>query len=565
MDKQIFKKSYLIEFCDMNAVLRAAFTFSTPPESEELAYTQRKTETKTFGGLHVDEYGTDAVKISLSGSTINQSLKRIYRPNETDEWLSGEDEIYTLRDLITSWRHTQEIATHQGKIFIYDLSKFTGIRDGMDIDNCWQAFPGDFKIRRSSDRPFTYKYTFEFTGIPIKDFKRDDFKKKLPAGSEALGLCQKLAKATKDALGFMNTVGSAVDDALSYANQINESMTLLEKVTSGASNVLMEMMDSVGNVATGTIGGAASMVRAGNAFMNLPRTVQLKALDIGLKVQNATNGLVKATAEITKNTRDMFHSSSGYWKVPEDVLAQFEANSEEFKYYAAIIVNETENAVNHMGRLAKTTDAIQEIIIGSDESGEAYPIITYGDVPVVLKSTDTLESLAMEYFGDPGKAIDIAIYNDIVLLSEIPSGSVIKMPITNYSARGADNLIYAPMGKRDNYGRDILLSDDGSPVMSGVDFKLVGGADNLSQAILIRLRESSAKRIRLNAYGIKTNISDPTAGTVYIISSIKRTVESDPRVASVDGMKFRAERDYLDVQVFYSDINKNKGTVAGRI
>ena len=63
----IGKKSYLLEFRKPDGTLEDVFTFSLPPQSEELTYSQRKTETKTFGGLHVDDYGIDAVKISLSG------------------------------------------------------------------------------------------------------------------------------------------------------------------------------------------------------------------------------------------------------------------------------------------------------------------------------------------------------------------------------------------------------------------------------------------------------------------------------------------------------------------
>ncbi len=60
--KDLYKKSYLIEFMNEEETeSEAVFTFSVPPESEELSYPQRKNETKTFGGLHVDDYGIDAV------------------------------------------------------------------------------------------------------------------------------------------------------------------------------------------------------------------------------------------------------------------------------------------------------------------------------------------------------------------------------------------------------------------------------------------------------------------------------------------------------------------------
>ncbi len=161
-NRQLYKKAYLLEF--KNGIhTEDVFTFSLPPESEELSYTQRKAETKTFGGLHVDEYGIDAVKITLSGSTVNQEIKMIYRRPKDSKWLTGEEEIFYFRDLIQKYRSLDTLTgpnSRDRKIMIYDLSKTymnMGVSERNNIKNYWQAFPGDFKIRRSSERPFTYK------------------------------------------------------------------------------------------------------------------------------------------------------------------------------------------------------------------------------------------------------------------------------------------------------------------------------------------------------------------------------------------------------------------------
>jgi hypothetical protein len=111
-----------------------------------------------------------------------------------------------------------------------------------------------------------------------------------------------------------------------------------------------------------------------------------------------------------------------------------------------------------------------------------------------------------------------------------------------------------------------LLTGDGRIATSASgDYELSSGAENLSQAVLLRLRESVARRIRVNAYGIRTNISDPTAGKAYILSSIELTVSSDPRVASVDDIRFTGAGDSMNVIVIYSDINSAGGNAAGRV
>ena len=151
-------------------------------------------------------------------------------------------------------------------------------------------------------------------------------------------------------------------------------------------------------------------------------------------------------------------------------------------------------------------------------------------------------------------------------MSDLRPGDIIRLPITTRNRRMTNNLIFARREDRDNYGRDILLTDDGYIVPSNTgDYALTTGAENLSQAVLSRLRESVARRIRVNAYGIRTNISDPAAGVAYIISSIELTVNSDPRVASVDDIHFQSRGDYLNVNVLYSDINNASGSAAGRV
>jgi hypothetical protein len=167
--------------------------------------------------------------------------------------------------------------------------------------------------------------------------------------------------------------------------------------------------------------------------------------------------------------------------------------------------------------------------------------------------------------GIPDRAIDIAIYNGVASINELNPGDTIKIPILTPSGQHSRNRIYSRPEDRDNYGRDIHLNGEGytSASASG-DYRLTDGVNNLNQAILLRLRESVNKRIRLNAYGIRTNISDPTAGVAYIISSIDLTVSRDPRVSAVNNIRFTGVGDGLNITVDYTDTNHANGNVTGR-
>jgi hypothetical protein len=535
----------------------------------------------------------------------------IYGGEKGNKWLSGEDEIYYLRDLLK--KHKTGVDNIKKKIMLYDLSK-TNIESAASvkeaakksiIKNYWQAFPGEFKIRRSNERPFTYKYSIEFTGISPEegsDFvsqgdpplgKEPNFKStqdtqesydtqtapgtytpQVTPGSSNLTdnipesgkpeLLQSMMNNLVSAIDFIDGINAKVNDVLDEINQVSKLLRVAGNVMTYASTTLTGIIDSVGDTITGLIDGAANIVNGVNSILSIPRQIQLKALNVGLELQNATNRLVKSVDSLSKTCRDMFRAE--YWEVPKEVLDQYGMSNEEFKDSVSIKLSQAENISNEMAAAAKSSN-IPEVTIGTDpENGTQRIILSYGDTSVMIKETDTLDSLASEYLGDPEKAIDIATYNGVASLSDLKPGAIIKIPITTRTQRMKRNLIFARREDRDNYGKDILLSDDGSIMVSkSGDYALTSGVKNLSQAILLRLKESVSKRIRLNAYGIRTNISDPTAGTAYIISSIDLTVSRDPRVLSINNIRFSSGGDYLNVTIDYSDINKSSGNFAGRV
>jgi hypothetical protein len=569
-------RTYLIEFMTEDGKSTdESFSFSVPPENEELTYGQRKSETKTFGGLHVDDYGAEAVRISISGSTVNQELKKVYQKSG-NKLLTGEQEVYRFRDLIVKYKiGTENI---KRKIFVQDLSKFGN--EGGKISNVWQAFLGDFKIRRSNDRPFTYKYTFEFTGVDtehagqIDEFSNTEAVDDAPDPKDVLpDFLSKIANLIRSAVEILQKALAFIDRVNSF---IGEIMGLIDDI--------LELIDILANIVNYAIDTLTSVVDAVKRIISLPREIQLKVLNIGLELQNSTLRLVKAVDNLSNEVEGMF--TSEYWQVPQEVLDEYDMNNEEFKATIRSIINETEDNANYLAAAAKSS-AIPEVTIGNPnqsvrsvqtdkgqtsagttgntQGANATIVLSYGNKNVTITDTDTLESLAQTYYGSPDRAIDIATYNGIASLEEVSVGSTIKIPILQKSKAAGNNRIYARREDRDNYGKDILINDNGMVEASVTgDFKLTGDVTNLEQAVLLRLKESVRKRIRLNMYGIKTNISDPSASVAYIISSIDMTMRAEPRISEVDNISFKGAGDTLDVTVDYRDINNISGNFTGR-
>jgi hypothetical protein len=568
----LWKKSYLIEFIDKAGVLLDAFTFSVPPESEEITYSQRKSETKTFGGLHVDDYGLDAAKISLSGSTINQDLKKIYCPRSsnkewsgTDKWMTGEQEIYYLRNLIQKYK-TGENQGKEIKIMLYDLSKINYIKgqvsdgtEGGAIKNYWRVYPGDFKIRRASDRPFTYKYSIEFTAVDFTDDEKYD---------ENI-LAPKLNFA-KSALDEIKENVAALEEGMKH---INEKNTRLEDLNSSIRDIT-EILDAYADVLAGYVDGVTNIMDTANEIIKIPGDISAKALNIGLEFMNAGKRLLKSVEAISDTI--LSYGTPEFW-VPQEVLDKYNMTATEYADTWADLCAGLEDNANTVVSVSKssnlptiTVGTTPNTSAGSDEAGSQAAlrqsvVLSYGDFAVALTAIDSLESLAARYLGSPDRAIDIAVYNGMASIDELNPGDAIKIPMLTPSSRHSLNRIYSRPEDRDNYGRDIYLDNEGytAPSTSG-DYMLTDGAANLNQAILLRLRESVNRRIRLVAYGIRTNISDPAAGVAYIISSIDLTVSREPRVSAVDNIRFTGAGDGLDVRVEYTDINHSSGSTAGR-
>lgn len=224
-----WRKAYMLEFLDGTEVVEV-FTFSVPPESEEFVFPQRLTETKTFGGSVFDDYGNDTYKITLSGSTINEDKKFIYRGLQKPPlYLTGTKEIFELQKIIQNWADGK-VSTgffrkgssnvSKRKIYLYDLSKMSvlQIASGTATRNYWRVFIKDLKIKRDKSKPKTYNYTLEMIGV--------EEEKERKTGNEA-GFLDSLAGSVDDIQDAMDKVTSVMDLAEASTSALNQMASAL--------------------------------------------------------------------------------------------------------------------------------------------------------------------------------------------------------------------------------------------------------------------------------------------------------------------------------------------------
>jgi LysM repeat protein len=395
--------------------------------------------------------------------------------------------------------------------------------------------------------------------------------------TKELNLLESIIKAIKDAIKFvMDILHAAVDvidkvngyinDVLAIINEVNNLINTLGNVLKYASSTILGAIDSIGNAITGFVDSLTNVVDGVHTVVALKREVGAKIGNIGDEINNANERLVKAWDSLVDEWNALCGTGNDSGDSSQEGSNSFNMTITELKDTISVMLDDAGNIVNELATAAKS-EAIPDITIGSPDpdTGAQRFVLAYGHSTVTLKSTDSLESLAAQYYGSSDNAIDVATYNGVASIDELEPGDKIKIPVLKKTQRNSNNRIYARREDRDNYGRDIALDSDGYVLASpSGDYKLAGGTDNLSQAVLLRLRESVDKRIRKNAYGIRTNISDPTAGTAYVLSSIDLTVRGEPRVKSIENIRFSGRGDNLTVTVDYTDINSAGGTASGR-
>jgi len=230
-----------------------------------------------------------------------------------------------------------------------------------------------------------------------------------------------------------------------------------------------------------------------------------------------------------------------------------------------LILNTLLDYMFRAAALAKERQTNIESIVYVDSDGNDAAAFVYDHRTIQIKSSTTFDNLAREYLGDPSMGPLIAYYNKIQNEHNIEAGTDIKIPVLEKNDKNQGNRIYSSPDMRDNYGRDIALTDTGGFSVVNGDFGIVYGKDNLSQALGNRLTTSSEKRIRLGAYGIRAAIGDPVAINSFLFGSIEQTVLADPRINSVEEINFQGKRDGLFISVTYTDIDGGQDVYKGKI
>ena len=227
----VYKKSYMLEFVK-NGAVDDVFTFSVPPENEQFDFSQRVVETKTFGGSVFENYGNDAVHITLSGSTGNGEAKLIYRgTTKTPLYLTGENEIWHLQELLQNWHDASSLTdTEERKIYLYDLSKMSALEIAAMSPsgrNWWRVIIKNFQIKRQVSKPIYYNYTLEMVGLIEEKESSESFLSTLSdtvnSIAETIDTVNNYIQGASDALSLVTEAVETVQDIYEQFSSISDA------------------------------------------------------------------------------------------------------------------------------------------------------------------------------------------------------------------------------------------------------------------------------------------------------------------------------------------------------
>ncbi|MBO7517543.1 MAG: hypothetical protein J6T31_00360, partial [Methanobrevibacter sp.] len=512
--------------------------------------------------------------ITLSGSTINQELKYIYKSSLGSEELTGQQEIFKLRDLLKTYGEQRNLKKKE--VYLYSLNGGGNIKDN---PKWWKIYVGQLDISRSKDKPFCYNYKFTATGVPeikesTKVFALDNITEKKVTSinnvTDEVKTVTKKKNYYRDALNFVD----------SWYNTVEESIAKMEntadKIQSIGGGIIKDISDAISKVRI-SINDFNSACRKYTNMVNgfiegvvdiAHDTVQLgdKVLYSALRFMPAIVAEVWNTCleakdsfvelgEICASVDDWFSESS--WNTikemfddsvsKQDISDAFSKTSCEGEQAAEEVVAATSKILNFIGFV---------VIPGDDEEDDII-VNSFGFKVVTITDAETSwDQIAENYYGDASLASLIATANNTNVEGKLEAGQKLIIPNLNFAeSKGNDNEVYTPPDEKDNYGTDIKI-EDGDFELYNKDIETVDGVKNLEQALMNRYSTLIGARIRLLMYGIQAAIGDALkASSALIQASVHQTTIEDPRVDSVEQIQFDGKGDQLAVMIIYVDKN----------
>ena len=408
LNADYWKNAYLLEF-KLNGVLTDAFTFSVPPENEEFSFPQRKNETKTFGGAVIADYGNDLVQINLSGSTINQELKLIYKSRLGSSEMTGEQEIFYLRDLLKKYGSRDKLQNKE--VYLYSLNGGNK-KSTNNNPKWWRIFVGQLDISRSKDKPFCYNYKFSASGAP--EVTRKSLLKGISVLKNVTSTINGWKENVEGVIKEMNSVAQTIEDygggllteLSGYIGTFRSCIDQFNGACGRYSSLFSGFVEESGDLAVDSVMLGDKVLYS--AFRYYP-TITADVWNSCLNLKSSADDIYKYCSNI-----DETYFSESSWQSIKELFDDSVSDIDIADAYSTL-GNQASQAANRAVVLtSKNLNDIGIAVIPGSMGENDILIVTYGYKVVAVTDAETsFDQLAQDYYGDSSLSYIIATYNNL--------------------------------------------------------------------------------------------------------------------------------------------------------
>lgn len=463
--------------------------------------------------------------------------------------MNGKDEIYAFRDRIIKYKDKQSF---NGKgyedytIRYYDLTSSSDSASG--YYDAYEVRLEEFAIERSKQKPLDYDYSIDLFCV------------------------RSLIEKQKSISNLQTHIPPTVSKIKEAMNKINAARAEIQKANE-ISGFIIDEINSVRDVITNALGVVGDSLSALDSFIAIGENAGSLAAETisavgGLVTDAMTTGFTAVTfpIESMKQAMGACMDLAATVRAKADLLKEKMWDDIEF----LTVLSNADKMASLFGTIVtfgKSFNAVAESTVTLETEAGIQSFRYAGFIPKAVSASDSLDSMAKEYFGNASLGGVIALYNGMKSSDELAPGMVIRIPVEDVSIN-ASNPAYN-ISHDDMYGKDIKINQTGDIVFSDEKEGVMDVADNigtLTQAVNLRLQGELGARKRLVTYGILSRVGSMANIADYFSASIIETLLADVRILSVDNVRAESDGDQIYYQVTMTLIyGENQVTVSGMV
>lgn len=452
-----------------------------------------------------------------------------------------------------------------------------------------EVVPASFKLTRDAGKTrVTYSYEINLKVIGEAKPIDYDLASEKSLFDEMKDSISKIRQAVQSISASIQDINAAIGELTRFAGSIGSLMDDLATIVDSSNNLVTGakgFLDIPKNFITSTSNLVESTAELFENISTIPADVAQTFLNIGDELNKLQVAARNHYSQGWENTANAYNR-----------LTETNQNSEQeiSDYQQDLIDQAQQNADDSQGTMS-IDDAFGSAFKPGDKDRQAFAKAGdrlnkreySGFEERVIGQGDTLQSLAARYLLDPTKWVDIAVVNKLrppyitngaKINGTLQRGSKVLIPISKNSTPArvftTGNADVGESQSEVHLGTDIELvklsnGQYGWAVDTShgaTDARLISGIDNMSQAILVRLKTIQGENIIFPRLGLPrlVGVKQLQDNTSEAALRVRQQLLADPRIERIIKYEFELVDDALTLFATVMPVGFNTSRVISR-